>query len=246
MSAGFLGSSTTSSTGASITCENLETAIISESVESISPDAFDNCPKLTIYCFENSYAHRYALNNNIQVSTFVVAPIPNQKYTGLAIKPNVSVTVGGEKLSRGSDFTVKYYDNINVGTASVRVSGANDYKMFSSTVNFTIITRDISEAFVYSIDEQEYTGSAVTPSVTVTYSGRTLREGKDYTVQYSNNTSAGTANAIIKGCGNFSGTNTENFIISESPEQTSILFRILKTAGRLITRIIALIFSLFR
>ncbi len=240
------GNVSTVQTRAFANCENLETAIISESVESISPDAFDNCPKLTIYCLENSYAHRYALNNNIQVSTFVVAPIPNQKYTGLAIKPNVSVTVGGEKLSRGSDFTVKYYDNINVGTASVRVSGANDYKMFSSTVNFTIITRDISEAFVYSIDEQEYTGSAVTPSVTVTYSGRTLREGKDYTVQYSNNTSAGTANAIIKGCGNFSGTNTVNFTISESPEQTSILFRILKTVGRLITRIIALIVSLFR
>lgn len=240
------GNVSTVQTRAFANCENLETAIISESVESISPDAFDNCPKLTIYCFENSYAHRYALNNNIQVSTFVVAPIPNQKYTGLAIKPNVSVTVGGEKLSRGSDFTVKYYDNINIGTASVRVSGANDYKMFSSTVNFTIITRDISEAFVYSIDEQEYTGSAVTPSLTVTYSGRTLREGKDYTVQYSNNTSAGTAKATIKGCGNFSGTNTVNFTISESPEQTSILFRMLKTAGRLITRIIALIVSLFR
>ena len=197
-------------------CENLETAIISDSVETISSDAFENCPKLTIYCSEDSYAYNYAVENNIPVSTFVVEPIPNQRYTGKDIEPTVSVSVSGAPLSKGVDFKVRYSDNVNAGTANVKVSGINTYKMFTSTVSFVILTRDISEAEIKDIDEQKFTGSAVTPKVRVTYNGKTLREGTDYNVVYSNNTTAGTAKATLTGIGNFSGTAKTEFSIVES------------------------------
>ena len=197
-------------------CENLETALLSDSVESISSDAFKNCPKLRIYCTEESYAYNYAVENDIPVSTFVVEPIPNQRYTGKDIEPPVSVSVSGAPLSKGVDFKVRYSDNVNAGTASVKVSGINTYKMFTSTVNFVILTRDISEAEIKDIDEQKFTGSAVTPKVRVTYNGKTLREGTDYNVVYSNNTSVGTAKATLTGIGNFSGTAKTEFSIVES------------------------------
>ncbi|MBR5515912.1 MAG: leucine-rich repeat domain-containing protein, partial [Clostridia bacterium] len=46
-------------------CENLESIYIPSSVSSIRQDAFNYCPKLTIKCYENSYAHQYAIENGI-------------------------------------------------------------------------------------------------------------------------------------------------------------------------------------
>ena len=151
------------------------------------------------------------------MSTFVVEPIPNQKYTGRAIEPEVKVSLSGNPLARNEDFRVRYTDNVNVGTATAKVSGINDYKMFTSTVNFAIISRNISEAEIGSIADQSYKGGEVTPKVKVTYNGKTLREGTDYNVIYTSNESAGTAKATIIGTGNYSGTYTVTFNIVESP-----------------------------
>ncbi len=46
-------------------CENLESIYIPSSVSLIREDAFNYCPKLTIKCYENSYAHQYAIENGI-------------------------------------------------------------------------------------------------------------------------------------------------------------------------------------
>ncbi len=211
------GNVNTVQTKAFANCENLETAIISDSVETIAPDAFENCPKLTIYCSESSYAYNYATSNDIKVSTFIVEPIPNQKYTGRVIEPEVKVSLSGNPLARNEDFRVRYTDNVNVGTAAAKVSGINDYKMFTSTVHFAIISRNISEAEIGSIADQSYKGGEVTPKVKVTYNGKTLREGTDYNVIYTSNDSAGTAKATIIGTGNYSGTYTVTFNIVESP-----------------------------
>ncbi len=248
------GNVNTVQTRAFANCENLETAIISDSVETISSDAFENCPKLTIYCSEDSYAYRYAKSNGISVSTFVVAPIPNQRYTGKSLEPAVSVTVSGSKLSKGDDFKVKYSDNINVGTATVKVSGINAYKMFTSTVNFAILTRSISEAEIDPVADQSYTGSEITPSVRVIYNGKLLREGKDYNVIYTNNVSAGKAKATVTGIGNFSGTATAEFNITDNGGESNSPFdnaiaaigNFLRTAVNFIIRLFNMFMDLFR
>lgn len=46
-------------------CDNLESIYIPSSVSFIREDAFYYCPKLTITCYENSYAHKYAEDNSI-------------------------------------------------------------------------------------------------------------------------------------------------------------------------------------
>ena len=72
---------------------------------------------------------------------------------------------------------------------------------------------DISGAFVSAIGEQYYTQAAVTPSVTVTYHGKLLKNGVDYTVAYSNNIQIGTAFATITGAGDYYGTKRAAFTI---------------------------------
>lgn len=65
---------TVSSIGAQAfaSCENLSRLILPESVKYIEGNAFEFCPKLTIKCYENSYAHKFCLSNKIKVETAVV------------------------------------------------------------------------------------------------------------------------------------------------------------------------------
>ncbi len=65
---------------------------------------------------------------------------------------------------------------------------------------------------------KEYTGSAVTLSadeLVVTYGDTVLEPDKDYKVSYSNNKSVGTATVTVKGTGNYAGTQTAQFAITQ-------------------------------
>ncbi len=63
-----------------------------------------------------------------------VSGIRNRVYTGSALQQTLTVTVGGKTLVNGTDYTVAYKDNKNVGTATVTISGKNEYRgTFSRT-----------------------------------------------------------------------------------------------------------------
>lgn len=242
---GIGGNVTTIKTQAFANCENLETAVIADSVTEIADDAFDGCDKLTIYCAESSYAHSYAQTQGIRVSTFVIAPIPNQTYTGYEIKPEISVSTSGDKLAENVDFGVTYANNINVGNADVTVKGKGDFRMFASKAKFTIVTKNISAVTVAPIADQPYTGTAVTPEITVTDGIKVLREGTDYTVTYANNVNEGTATATITGIGNYSGTATTNFQISKEAEEPGFFAKIFSSISSFFARVISFFVSIF-
>lgn len=242
---GVGGNVTTIKTQAFANCENLETAVIADSVTEIADDAFDGCDKLTIYCTENSYAYSYAQTQGIRVSTFVIAPIPNQTYTGFEIKPDVSVSLSGGTLNKNIDFSVSYANNINVGNADVTVKGKGDFRMFASKANFAIITKSISAVTVSPIADQPYTGSAITPDLTVTDGLKILNEGTDYTVTYSNNVNEGTATAKITGIGNYSGTATADFQISKETEEPGFFEKVISSVSSFFAKIISFLASIF-
>ncbi len=208
-------------------CENLETAVISDTVTDIATDAFDGCDNLTIYCSEDSYAHSYAESQGIDVTTFVIAPIPEQTYTGNEIKPEISVTFSGEALKENEDFTVTYSDNVNVGKAVVSVKGLGELKLLERSVEFTILAKGIDTAEIATVGVQNYTGKEVKPEIIVTDGANVLREGTDYTVTYSDNVEPGTATAVITGKGNYSGTKAVEYEIEELNSVQIILNSIL-------------------
>lgn len=216
---GVGGNVSTIKTQAFAECPNLETVVIADSVTEIAEDAFEGCDNLTIYCSEDSYAYSYAMEQGITVSTLVIAPIPNQTYTGFEIKPEVSVSAYGDALEKNVDFSVSYANNVNVGNADVKVKGKGDFRMFSSEANFTIVTKHISDVKVASVADQPYTGQAVKPKLTVTDGIIYLVEGKDYTVTYYNNVNEGRATVKLTGKGNYSGFTTTSFAISENAKE---------------------------
>ncbi len=242
---GIGGNVETIKTQAFADCENLETAFIADSVTEIAADAFDGCGKLTIYCTENSYAYSYAMEQGIPVSKLVIDPIPDQTYTGGKIEPEISVSASGNNLEVNVDFEVTYANNVNVGNADVKVNGKGDFKMFASKANFAIVTKNIAEVTVAPVDDQPYTGEAVTPKLTVTDGVNYLVEGKDYTVTFYENVEKGTATAKITGNGNYSGFTSISFIIFEETEEPTFFEKLITAIENFFAKIVSFFVRIF-
>ena len=166
--------------------------VIPEPVEiKYTDDWYDNCPRINFFEKED-------------IGDAVISPIEDQIFTGSEITPAVVVTLNGNVLG-SEDYTVTYSDNIQAGTARVTVTGKGIYKGSPDEVTFEIKPLDIKDAIVSPIEDQTYTGSAITPAVTVTLNGKVLTD-KDYSVEYSNNTQVGCATVKVTGVGNYTGS----------------------------------------
>ncbi len=139
-------------------------------------------------------------------------------YDGTYKKPAATVTFGGLVLQEGKDYTISYRNNLNVGVTTVIATGMGDYTGYTSK-NFTITKRALAGGTVSVASSVSFTGSNITPSVTVKVAGRTLTSGTDYTVSYSNNKNVGTSNVYVYGKGNYSGSLSAKFDIVPAKQQ---------------------------
>ena len=114
------------------------------------------------------------------------------------------LTGGGDNPGLVSDITVT--KNETDGTWQFTMPEANVWIVVTYAKN-------LQDAWIQTIADQTYTGSAFTPTVTVKDGETTLVLNTDYTVAYSNNVNTGTATVTVTGMGNYSGTATANFTI---------------------------------
>ena len=137
------------------------------------------------------------------------------EYTGAAFTPAVVslTTTGGKRITNLSEFSVSYSGNTNVGTATVTVTGTGSNYKGTTTGTFVITKKALNDSLVMNMGTVTYTGSALSPDITVTFNGKTLTKGKDYAVAFTNNINAGTAKAKITGLGNYDGTVEKTFTI---------------------------------
>ena len=128
-------------------CTNLKEIVIPGSVTTIGDSAFMNCGKLTsiasnafssskqltISGYTGSYAEEFATANSIAFSSVGAAPISLEGaqitvldtpcyYDGLENTPDVEVRVNG-KLVPNNGYSISYYDNVDIGTATVTITG---------------------------------------------------------------------------------------------------------------------------
>ena len=138
-------------------------------------------------------------------------------YDGKAKKPGVTVKLNGKTLKNGTDYTVSYSNNTKVGTAKVTITGKGNY---TGSVSKTYsIKNNFKKATVSGISTKAFTGKNITQSITVKYNGKTLKNGTDYTVSYSNNKKIGTATVKIAGKGSYTGTITKTFKINPAKQE---------------------------
>ena len=67
-----------------------------------------------------------------------VVTVPDQTYTGSAITPTPEIKIGTKTLTNNTDYTLSYNNNINVGTATMIITGKGNYNR-TKTVTFNII-----------------------------------------------------------------------------------------------------------
>ena len=148
---------------------------------------------------------------NVTLSTSTYA------YDGKAKTPSVTVKVNGKTLKKDTDYTVSYSNNTKVGTAKVTITGKGNY---TGSVSKTYsIKNNFKKATVSGISTKAFTGKDITQSITVKYNGKTLKNGTDYTVSYSNNKKIGIATVKIAGKGSYTGTVTKTFKINPAKQE---------------------------
>ena len=178
-------------------------------------------------------------------SNQVISVAMDQIYTGEEFTPSnlnsavtitdiINSTAGNDVTLSSSNYQIisinqdpNSPNNWNVGannTATIRYIGnsANYHQNGSEIeVPFNILPRPIQDntgGFTFVVQSnQVYTGSPLTPTLSeAVYNGHYMIQNTDFTLSYSNNLNAGTAQITITGMGNYTGSITKNFTIART------------------------------
>ena len=141
------------------------------------------------------------------ISEATVAAIADKEYTGSSIEPPLTVTYNGAPLTSGTDYTVEYTSNLNVGTATATIKAKTGGNFTGEkAVTFKIKAKAITPVVTVT-GSYEYTGNSITPTykVEITSGGMEL-PANQYDAVVSDNTNAGNGNIKItaKANGNYS------------------------------------------
>lgn len=154
--------------------------------------------------------------------TTIVMEYQETQYDGTEKKPAVTVYYNGALLIEDDDYSLTYENNTNAGEASVTIASLHDESEVVRKFNINPLSvRALSLLFHSSM---VYTGSPLNAIEEITYQSLLLTEGTDYTLEYKDNTNAGTASVTVTGMGNFIGTMTKSFTILPKPiDETTVV-----------------------
>ncbi len=223
-------------------CTSLTSITIPNSVTSIGYEAFYDTPWLTDVYYTGSETEWNNIDigeNNTYLTNATIhynyGSIHTHSYTSKITKAATCIATGVKTYtcSCGDTYTEtipatghKSSGWIVDKAASIGVKGSKHKectvcKKVLETAEIPALSRiSISKASVtLSTSTYAYDGKAKKPGVTVKLNGKTLKNGTDYSVTYSNNTKVGTAKVTIKGKGNYSGTITKTFKINPAKQE---------------------------
>lgn len=142
-------------------------------------------------------------------------------WTGKEVKPDVLIRCAdcNKELKEGTDYKLEYKNNVNVGTATVKVVGMGAYKGVDQTANFEIEEDCGWNGIKYyndtyqngdhigSLEWSEWRYHKKTPyiSIACNHCGKELKNGKDYTITFSNTDHLGEGTAKVVGLNEYAG-----------------------------------------
>ena len=142
-------------------------------------------------------------------------------YTGAKVEPAIEVYNNRNLLTLGTDYTVKYKNNINAATSdsakapSVTVTGKGNLSGSAEVITFTIKPADISDVASYPENMTVAVNTKVSP---VIMHGTKKLGNKDFTLEgegldkgkYAAATESGATNTLkVKGINNYAGSEAE-------------------------------------
>ena len=192
---------------------NLKKISIPESVVSLGVGAFGNCSSLKRVYLSTSVkslgAYAFAYCYGLDAVCFY------------GDAPEFGSSIDGTYYDRVfySCTTSAYYPEGNA-TWTKEIMTGHDGSVTWELWPATVITSLNQAAVTLEQTVYAYTGSDITPTVTVTLGNVKLRESVDYTVSYENNQKAGTATVTVTGIGGYDGTVYTTFTIVGGETET--------------------------
>lgn len=142
-------------------------------------------------------------------------------WTGKEVRPDLEVYCDdcNKKLKEGTDYKLEYQNNVNVGTATVKVVGMGAYEGVDQTANFEIEEDCGWNGIKYyndtyqngdhigSLEWSEWGYNKKTPYIPIAcnHCGKELENGKDYTITFSNTDHPGEGTAKVVGLNKYAG-----------------------------------------
>lgn len=229
--------------GAFFNCENLTQIQLPAQLNKLGTDAFRNCTSLDKIdipaglkqiesaTFRNTGLTSVTLHEGltkIEDWAFhdclklkkIRIPKSVTDIGGLALGIRYNMGNGAEEVIPGG-FTVEGY----TGSAAERYvkrmhQSENLYHVFFKDVKFvsiggqTAAVTNISKTKISALKTRAFTGKPLTQALTITYGGKKLVNGRDYTLTWKNNKNIGIASVTIKGKGKYNGSVTKKFRIT--------------------------------
>lgn len=165
--------------------------------------------------YTGEYTFTFDVLDKIPVSKLKINKIAAVEYDGTSKKPQPVIKYGKVTLTKGTDYSLYYRNNREMGTATITITGKGDY-FGTRNVTFAISGRQIKNAkFAGFKSSFPYTGDTVYQSgVVLKYGEEELVLGTDYTASYNNHLNKGKATVTYIGLGNYTGTLKKTYNIS--------------------------------
>ena len=201
-------------------CTSLDKIDIPAGLTQIEPDTFCNTGLTSVTLHEGlTKIEDGAFHDCLKLKKIRI-PKSVTDIGGLALGIRYNRGNGAEEVIPGG-FTVEGY----TGSAAERYvkrmhQCENLYHVFFKDVKFvsiggqTAAVTNISKTKISTLKTGAFTGKPLTQALTITYGGKKLVNGRDYTLTWKNNKNIGTASVTIKGKGKYNGSVTKNFRIT--------------------------------
>lgn len=201
-------------------CTSLDKIDIPAGLTQIEPDTFCNTGLTSVTLHEGlTKIEDGAFHDCLKLKKIRI-PKSVTDIGGLALGIRYNRGNGAEEVIPGG-FTVEGY----TGSAAERYvkrmhQCENLYHVFFKDVKFvsiggqTAAVTNISKTKISALKTGAFTGNPLTQALTITYGGKKLVNGRDYTLTWKNNKNIGTASVTIKGKGKYNGSVTKKFRIT--------------------------------
>lgn len=201
-------------------CTSLDKIDIPAGLTQIEPDTFCNTGLTSVTLHEGlTKIEDGAFHDCLKLKKIRI-PKSVTDIGGLALGIRYNRGNGAEEVIPGG-FTVEGY----TGSAAERYvkrmhQCENLYHVFFKDVKFvsiggqTAAVTNISKTKISTLKTRAFTGKPLTQVLTITYGGKKLVNGRDYTLTWKNNKNIGTASVTIKGKGKYNGSVTKKFRIT--------------------------------
>ena len=201
-------------------CTSLDKIDIPAGLTQIEPDTFCNTGLTSVTLHEGlTKIEDGAFHDCLKLKKIRI-PKSVTDIGGLALGIRYNRGNGAEEVIPGG-FTVEGY----TGSAAERYvkrmhQSENLYHVFFKDVKFvsiggqTAAVTNIGKTKISALKTGAFTGKPLTQALTITYGGKKLVNGRDYTLTWKNNKNIGTASVTIKGKGKYNGSVTKKFRIT--------------------------------